>query len=253
MGIKYVMSGANEKADVKSMIPKYLIGVAFVVMCSLIASSVANIANKDGTNDAGGIVGKGFELAGMKVGTVTPPEGEKKQDDVLENTSTNFYVANLSSAQNWAMDSRFIYGAEGELSTSDIYDETSKRLTFREYKNQAGVVIAKDQYEYKEVDGKQVLDKIYHSYSAKGQDKLNLVATTNVKREENGTDGIVTYEFAFEGSSRIAGYKTIIEYDLNTYKTNSIERKEVTKYGGGLPDIEGESSKIDNPEYLNGY
>lgn len=69
MGIKYVMSGANEKAELKGTFSKYLIGIALIVMCTLIASAVAKIANTDGKNDAGGLVDTGFDLGGMKTGT----------------------------------------------------------------------------------------------------------------------------------------------------------------------------------------
>lgn len=47
IGIKYVTSGANERANLKGMIPKYLIGVALIVMCFTIASYVAEIAGND--------------------------------------------------------------------------------------------------------------------------------------------------------------------------------------------------------------
>lgn len=73
MGIKYAMSGANEKAELKGTFSKYLIGIALIVMCTLIASAVAKIANTDGKNDAGGLVDTGFDLGGMKTGTTTVP------------------------------------------------------------------------------------------------------------------------------------------------------------------------------------
>lgn len=67
IGIKYVLSGANEKANLKGTFSKYLIGVALIVMCSTIASVVANIANTDGSNTASGIVSGGFNLGGLKI------------------------------------------------------------------------------------------------------------------------------------------------------------------------------------------
>ena len=45
--IKYVTSGADERANLKGMLPKYLIGVALIVMCFTIASMVADIAGND--------------------------------------------------------------------------------------------------------------------------------------------------------------------------------------------------------------
>lgn len=92
------MSGANERADVKSTIPKYLIGVALVVMCSLIASAVANIANTSGGNDASGIVNKGFELGGIKVGTVTPPEHSGKGGSFDPSSTSKLAVSGTDGA-----------------------------------------------------------------------------------------------------------------------------------------------------------
>lgn len=68
IGIKYVLSGANEKANLKGKFQAYLIGVALIVLCSTIASGVAKIANKDGSNTGGGIVQTGLGLGGITVG-----------------------------------------------------------------------------------------------------------------------------------------------------------------------------------------
>lgn len=57
-GIKYMMSGANEKANLKGMLPKYLIGVALIVMCFGIAGGIAEIAGND---DAQSIIDVGKE------------------------------------------------------------------------------------------------------------------------------------------------------------------------------------------------
>ena len=81
MGIKYAMSGANEKAEFKGTFSKYLIGIALIVMCTLIASAVAKIANTDGKNDAGGLVDTGFDLGGMKTGTTTVPQTNNENNN----------------------------------------------------------------------------------------------------------------------------------------------------------------------------
>ena len=47
IGIKYVMSGADERANLKGMLPRYLIGMALIVMCFTIASMVADLAGND--------------------------------------------------------------------------------------------------------------------------------------------------------------------------------------------------------------
>lgn len=59
IGIKYVMSGADEKAEIKGMLPKYLIGIALIVCCSSIAQIVANIAGNDGAEK---IIDTGLKL-----------------------------------------------------------------------------------------------------------------------------------------------------------------------------------------------
>lgn len=60
IGIKYAMSAANEKANLKGSFTKYLIGIGLIVFCSTIASAVANIANTTGENTAEGIVKRGL-------------------------------------------------------------------------------------------------------------------------------------------------------------------------------------------------
>ncbi len=59
IGIKYVMSGADEKAQIKGMLPKYLIGIALIVCCVSIAQVVVNIA---GNNEAAEIIDTGLKL-----------------------------------------------------------------------------------------------------------------------------------------------------------------------------------------------
>lgn len=59
IGIKYVMSGANEKAQIKGMMFKYLVGIALIVCCSSIAQIVVNIA---GNETADEIIDMGTKL-----------------------------------------------------------------------------------------------------------------------------------------------------------------------------------------------
>ena len=79
MGIKYVMSGANEKANLKGSASKYLIGVALIVFCSTIAAAAANIANTTGENTNTGIVDKGIEISGIKIGDKNLTDAERKE------------------------------------------------------------------------------------------------------------------------------------------------------------------------------
>lgn len=63
--IKYMMSGANEKANLKGILPKYLIGVAAITCCFLIAQTVAQMAGNDTAEEiVGAASGFGIEFVG---------------------------------------------------------------------------------------------------------------------------------------------------------------------------------------------
>ena len=70
IGIKYMLSAANEKANLKGSVKMYLIGVCMIFLCSTIAKSVADMASSAGDNTAGGIVDKGFALGDLEVGNI---------------------------------------------------------------------------------------------------------------------------------------------------------------------------------------
>lgn len=55
IGIKYVMSGANERANIKGMIPKYLIGIALIVCCTAIVQFFVNVAGNDTAEEIIGV------------------------------------------------------------------------------------------------------------------------------------------------------------------------------------------------------
>ena len=65
IGIKYVMSGASEKANLKGKIPIYLIGVVLIITASTIAKFGAKVA---GNEDADTVINRGLELANLEVG-----------------------------------------------------------------------------------------------------------------------------------------------------------------------------------------
>lgn len=94
MGIKYVMSGAQEKANLKGSLSKYLIGIALIVFCSTIASAVANIANTDGSNNAEGLIKRALGLGGATVGdpsaTDTDPAGDV-DDENSKDSNVKYY------------------------------------------------------------------------------------------------------------------------------------------------------------------
>lgn len=66
LGIKYMFSPANEKANLKGKLVTYAYGVALIVLCSTIAGAVAKVANADGKNTAEGIVQEGIDKSGVQ-------------------------------------------------------------------------------------------------------------------------------------------------------------------------------------------
>lgn len=101
MGIKYVMSGAQEKANLKGKFTQYLIGIALIVFCSTIASAVANIASAGG-GDAASIVDNALKLGGTTAqgGDDTPDQsdGSDEKNENGENTNTNIKYYPTSAA-----------------------------------------------------------------------------------------------------------------------------------------------------------
>ena len=80
-GIKYMLSGADEKANLKGMLPKYLIGIVAILFCFTIATFVADIAGNDPAED---IIEVGEEAGNHFTGIVeNDDEGETsdKSDD----------------------------------------------------------------------------------------------------------------------------------------------------------------------------
>lgn len=90
VGIKYMLGAADEKAKLKDAFPKYLIGIALVILASTVATIVAGIAYSGGDNTGGGVVDKGLELGGLEVGGSvlgTPEEKEEEQEEPSEESS----------------------------------------------------------------------------------------------------------------------------------------------------------------------
>ena len=58
IGIKYVIAPADEKARLKGVLPKYLLGIALIVFCFTIASMFAKIS---GNNSADEVIDVGKE------------------------------------------------------------------------------------------------------------------------------------------------------------------------------------------------
>lgn len=66
IGIKYILSNANEKANLKGIFPKYILGVILIFTCATIANAAANVASSSGDNTAGGLIDKGFEIGKLE-------------------------------------------------------------------------------------------------------------------------------------------------------------------------------------------
>ncbi len=49
--MKYAMSGASEKANLKGVLPKYIFGLILIICCLTIVTAVVNIAGNEGASD----------------------------------------------------------------------------------------------------------------------------------------------------------------------------------------------------------
>ena len=149
MGIKYVMSGAQEKANLKGSLSKYLIGIALIVFCSTIASAVANIANTDGGNDAISLIKEAFRLGGATVGdpSTTDPTGDvddenskeiKKASVDYKNTNGTVKSIRINSKENGQKTKVTInYDTEtGNVIMYAKYDDKGNLLESEVYKDE---------------------------------------------------------------------------------------------------------------------
>ena len=80
IAIKYMMSGANEKANLKNLAPKFLIGLAAIVGCFSIAKYFAELAGND---EAEEIIQVGDDAGNIFKG---PESGLDINDDTEETT-----------------------------------------------------------------------------------------------------------------------------------------------------------------------
>lgn len=146
MGIKYVMSGAQEKANLKGSLSKYLIGIALIVFCSTIASAVANIANTDGGNDAISLIKKAFRLGGATVGdpSTTDPAGDV-DDENSKNSNINYYPASAAPKASTrlakALANEGYYGNKNNTVVSEEYHKGTHTLEKRTLKMEDGKMI----------------------------------------------------------------------------------------------------------------
>ena len=143
MGIKYVMSGAQEKANLKGSLSKYLIGIALIVFCSTIASAVANIANTDGGNDAVSLIKEAFRLGGATVGTSTNPNDDSSTD-ANKNANKNYPASAAPKASMRlakALADAGYYGNKNNTVVSEEYHKGTHTLEKRTLKMEDGKMI----------------------------------------------------------------------------------------------------------------
>lgn len=113
LGIKYLLSGANEKAKLKEKVFPYLIGIALIVLCVTITKSVADIVSKNEKDPSGSFVDKTTDLSGLTFGErdfeyeeeydLTTYEGQQafiNKDGEDYRKLNAFYLANPSSIPN---------------------------------------------------------------------------------------------------------------------------------------------------------
>ena len=86
-GIKYMLSGADEKANLKGMLPKYLIGMFAILFCFTIASWVAGIAGNDTADE---IIKVGEEAGEQFTGATSGGDDADKNKVEDENSGSNY-------------------------------------------------------------------------------------------------------------------------------------------------------------------
>lgn len=113
LGIKYVISGANEKANLKGRFIAYLVGIALIVMCSTVASIVADIANTDGSNTAEGIIEVGESVGNAIIEGVENTPNGSDNNTVMPDDFVDIKNEALENNDNWIIgdgqDGRVIY------------------------------------------------------------------------------------------------------------------------------------------------
>lgn len=217
IGIKYAMSAANEKANLKGSFTKYLIGIGLIVFCSTIASAVANIANIDGSNNAEGIVKRGLGI------------GEKKDDDYIE-----FPQLDRGSVVKRPTD-------ENGVTVYEQYDlDGNLEYIIEEGKDKYG---NKWFYSYKDFnDGSNIKDlkeelisKNVIQNHIKGKEKFEIGELT-------GSVGMSTDKFT-EYSYKIPIYEKGVQNNNSRYEINVTDWADGLKYVNvGLYDTDGKKA-----------
>lgn len=84
VGIKYLTSGANERANLKGLVPIFLIGLAFIIFCFPIAKYIAYFSGND---EASEILKVGEQAGEMFTGITNTgkSEGEDEETENKEN------------------------------------------------------------------------------------------------------------------------------------------------------------------------
>lgn len=126
LGIKYVMSGAQERASLKGKFIMYVIGIALIVLCATIAAAVAEIANQDGQTTPENLVDLGFQIAGIQVGTSS---GDDESDDGDDGTYKVTTVSETGPGEKIIK----TYDKNGNLLEMEIYDLDDNLLSERKY------------------------------------------------------------------------------------------------------------------------
>ena len=151
IGIKYMFSAANEKANLKGKLVTYAYGVALIVLCSVIAGAVAKVANSDGKNTAEGMVEEGVDKSGVEVvegtkkeeeATETWPKVEKFRDEygrLLSTKKTNkdgsYSEAEYADQWGYAKSKEVFYNKEGSITSVRQYEKNGDKYTAAYYKD----------------------------------------------------------------------------------------------------------------------
>ncbi len=120
VGIKYVTSGANERANLKGKLPIYVVGVGLIVMCVVIVGGLAEIAGNENEED---VFGAALEGSGAV-------RGEGRQMSVRKNLVVNIsqYGARATIEYQDENGKWQVLGTTDPTGGYNIYEQFSKKV-----------------------------------------------------------------------------------------------------------------------------
>ena len=172
VGIKYMFSPTNEKANLKGKLITYVMGVGLIVLCSTLAGAIALVANADGKNTADGVVKEGIEIAGAEV-TQTTNKGETeawpKKQSVRDENGNKIGVKYTNEDGSYAIEKyRDLWGYD--IEKEEYYNEKEELIREKTY-NEDGVyeefIYTSTSVTENDVIKNELLPEIFSNYELK--------------------------------------------------------------------------------------